>query len=63
MIFMNTLCDPYYDMLVGNGALNFIDLVIFDKMIECTIKSGRMDVEKKEEGIVQKMRKHKQFSK
>ena len=38
MIFMNTLCDPYYSMLVGNVVLNFIDLVIFSEMIEYAIK-------------------------
>ena len=54
MIFMNTLCDPYYNMLVGNAMLNFIDLVIFGEMIEYAIKSGKIDVKRKERGISQK---------
>ena len=51
MIFMNILCDPYYDMLVGNAMLNFTDLVISSEMIEYAIKSGKIDVGRKKRGI------------
>ena len=53
MIFMNMLCDPYYDKLMGNATLNFNDLVTFDEMIEYAIKSGMIDVKGKEKGVVQ----------
>ena len=51
---MNTLCDPYYNMLVGNAMLNFIDLVIFGEMIEYAIKSGKIEARRKKGGITRK---------
>ena len=54
IIFMNTLCDPYYNMLVGNGTLNFNDLAISDEMIKYSMKSGKINVERKEGSIPQK---------
>ena len=50
MIVTNTLYDPCYNMLVGNGTLNFTDLAISDKMIKYAIKSGKIDAERKEGG-------------
>ena len=48
------LCDPYYNMLVGNATLNFTDLVIFGEMIEYAIKKGKINAKGKQEGVVQK---------
>ena len=54
MIFLNTLQDPYYTMLVGNATLNFTDLVISGEMIEYAINSGKLDAERKNGGTPKK---------
>ena len=43
MLFVNTLKAPYYDKMVGNTIKNFVDMVISRKMIESTIKSGKIE--------------------
>ena len=42
MLFVSTLCPPYYDKLVGNATKNFTDLVISGEMIETAIKAGNI---------------------
>ena len=54
MIFINTLQDPYYTMLVGNAILNFTDMVIFGGMIDYAINNGKLDAKRKEGGTSQK---------
>ena len=45
VIFIHTLHSPYYKKLAGNATKKFTDLVFFEKMIDSTIKSGKMSAE------------------
>ena len=46
-LFIDTLRDPYYDMLVGCASKNFSDMVLSSEMIDNAVKNGRMEGKEK----------------
>lgn len=63
-IFMDNLCDPYFDKLVSSGASGFVNLVVIGDQIEkglkyCKILShaGASSALKKLSGNLQKKKK------
>ena len=40
---MNTLPKPYYDKMIGNAMLNFVEMVWSDELIEHSIKNKKIE--------------------
>ena len=59
---MNTLCAPYYVILVGSVAKSFVDMVIFEEMIENAVKNDMLDAGEKKEGIARKRKRRRNQS-
>jgi len=41
-LFIDTLCEPFYDKMIGSISSNFSDIVIIGEKVESGIKSGRI---------------------
>ena len=44
-MFMGTLTCPFFNHLIGNSSLEFIELILYGEHIEAGIKSGKIQVE------------------
>ena len=43
ILFINTLCAPYYDKLIRSASKNFTDMVLSYEMIDNVVKKGKME--------------------
>ena len=41
-LFIDTLGDPYYEMMIGSIFSNFLDIVMTGERIEARIRSGKI---------------------
>ena len=53
LLFVKTLCS-ILQKLVGSATKSFIDMMISEKMIENIVKSDKINVEEKKEGVARK---------